>query len=334
MNKITYLFGAGASYGERSELGAIIKGVPIISEFEKAIKFVIDSLTEIYNNPSLRNNAKVEIDKICEDLQWLADRCKEYPTIDTYAKMLFVTDRMPDYERLKRILSIFLTLEQFLVPRDLRYDGFIASLISDYGELPPINILTWNYDIQFELAYADYSKRRKEIPYLWDELNVINKTFGTGKMDAKGFSITKLNGMALFIDKNAKNLVELSKFFYGNDIVNELSVINKILKNDNYENTLSYSWERDKSFMSKIAERVRETTSLIIIGYSFPYVNRDVDREILQKMTSLRKIYIQNPNASEIKESIEATLSPMQTKNIEFVFKDKNLSQFFIPPEL
>ena len=56
-------------------------------------------------------------------------------------------------------------------------------------------------------------KRRKEIPYLWDELNVINKTFGTGKMDAKGFSITKLNGMALFIDKNAKNLVELSKFF-------------------------------------------------------------------------------------------------------------------------
>lgn len=334
MNKITYLLGAGASYGERSKSGEIIKGVPIISEFEKAIKFVIESLIKIYNDPHSNESIRESINKINKDLQWLADRCKEYPTIDTYAKMLFVTNRMPDYKRLKRILSIFLTLEQFLIPRDLRYDGFIASLINEYGEFPPIDILTWNYDIQFELAYADYSKREKDIPNLWDELNVINKTYGTGKIDARGFSITKLNGMALFINKNAKNLVELSKIFYGDDIINELNVVNRILNNDNYENTLSYSWEHNKLFMAKVAERVREATSLIVIGYSFPYVNRDVDREILQKMTSLRKIYIQNPNASEIKESIEATLSPMQTKNIEFVFKDKNLSQFFIPPEL
>ncbi|MCL1625734.1 hypothetical protein [Bacteroides caecicola] len=334
MNKITYLLGAGASYGERSKSGEIIKGVPIISEFEKAIKFVIDSLINIYNGPYSNNIIKEIINKIHEELRWLADKCKEYPTIDTYAKMLYVTDRKVDYERLKRILAIFLTLEQFFVPRDLRYDGFIASLIDNSGALPPIDILTWNYDVQFELAYKDYLNGPKNISYLWDNLNVINKTIETDKMNANGFSITKLNGMALFIDKDDSSLMDLFSDKYDN-IASRLAVFNKISKYNNlYNNTLSYSWEHNNYFMSKIAERVKETTSLIVIGYSFPYVNRDVDREILQKMTSLRKIYIQNPNASEIKESIEATLSPMQTKNIEFVFKDKNLSQFFIPPEL
>lgn len=334
MSKIAYLLGAGASYGERSESGIIIRGVPIISEFEEAIMFVRGELHKVYKGPYSNNIIKEIIDKIHEDLQWLVDRCKEYPTIDTYAKMLFVTNRKEDYERLKRILTIFLTLEQFFVSRDLRYDGFIASLIDNSGVFPPIDILTWNYDVQFELAYADYSKGPKSIHYLWDDLNVTNKTIGTRKMNAKGFSITKLNGMALFVNRYNNSLMDLFSNEYNN-IASKLAAFNKISKyNDLYDNTLSYSWEHNDNFMFEVAERVKNTTSLIVIGYSFPYVNRDIDRRILQGMTLLRKIYIQDPNASEIKESLEATLSPAQTKNIKFIFKDKNLSQFFIPPEL
>lgn len=37
MNKITYILGAGASYGERDKEGEIKRGVPIISEFSIAI---------------------------------------------------------------------------------------------------------------------------------------------------------------------------------------------------------------------------------------------------------------------------------------------------------
>lgn len=333
MSKITYLFGAGASYGERGENGVILKGVPIISEFNKAISLIRTSLINEYNSPSTKEGKTREcITRINEELTWLFDRCKEYPTIDTYAKILFVTQRNIDYERLKRILSLFLTLEQLSTPHDLRYDGFIASLIDNTKKLPPIDILTWNYDFQFEIAYSDYSDSGKYIANLWKELNVLSKTIDTGEKDKNQFSIIKLNGTALFIDRDdGKTIIDILNGGYKRNAA--LIKASEILEYNNiFQNSLSYSWERNDYFIKRIADRVQDTTSLVVIGYSFPYVNRDVDREIIQSMKNLKKVYIQDPLADEIKESVQAVLLG-NIKEIEII-SQKNTRQFFIPNEL
>lgn len=333
MSKVTYLWGAGASFGERSEKGNIVRGVPIISEFPKAISSLISSLLGAsktrHSNPSYEEAIKY---CISDNLELLQKYCASYPTIDTYAKMLFVTQKYSEYERLKQILSVFLLYHQITFPRDLRYDGFIASLIDQAGNFPNINILTWNYDIQFETAYADYSKSGKFIPYLWNELNVINKTIGTQKIHETRFSITKLNGMALFINKNSKSLIDLLNGGYQNDKA-KLEELYKALNYISiYKNTLSYAWERNGDFITKVSERVKDTTSLVVIGYSFPYVNREIDRAIIQNMEHLERVYIQDPFANEIKESVEAVLSDKMSQ-VDIITKT-NTKQFFIPNEL
>ena len=324
---VTYLLGAGASFGNRETNGCIIRGVPIVSELDMAIKQVVN----ILKSKSLDIDQE-SLNSIIADLTWLLNNCNSYPTIDTYAKMLYVTGKDSEYNKLKRTLSIFFLLEQLYFKHDQRYDSFIASLLDENKKFPPINILTWNYDIQFELAYSDYSSRGKYITYLWDELNVICKTRETEENMKKDFSIIKLNGIALFANISGKNIVDLFNGGYKND--ETISEVDKISKQYIYRNFLSYSWEKNPTFMSRNLDRISETTSLVIIGYSFPYVNREIDRQIIQSMGSLKRIYIQDPNASEIRENIDAILTDEQKRSVEYIFKDKSLRQFFIPNDL
>ena len=60
-----------------------------------------------------------------------------------------------NYERIKQLIDIFFIIEQFLREFDLRYDLFLASVLRQHKDesiyLPPeINILSWNYDYQFD----------------------------------------------------------------------------------------------------------------------------------------------------------------------------------------
>ena len=332
MSNITYLLGAGASFGERNKNGEITRGVPIVSEFSKSINYIKGLLTYTYNKSTTTVKTKEHIYKIREELDWLSKRCDEYPTIDTYARMLYVTKKDKTYERLKKVLSVFLLLVQKHKGHDLRYDGFIASLIDDEKHFPPINILSWNYDAQFEMAYSDYASNGKYIFNQWEELNVMNKTIEAWEENKKSrISIIKLNGTAFFVKK-----MDIIDPFYGGYKDDDSFYENMFncLTQDIYKNTLSYAWEKYEYFIDKAISKTEHTDILIVIGYSFPYVNRSIDQELLQSMKNLNKIYIQNPNASEIKESLESILTKEQCKNVEFIFKDKNLSQFFIPARL
>ena len=174
MSKVTYIFGAGASFGERTpspsnpNLKDISRGLPIVSELQAAIKsqiYLLEGRHAIEDFNELGIN-KDEAAFLKNTLQILADICASYPTIDTYAKQLFVTKRNDirltstlnenSYNALKRLLSVAFLLLQEENKRDLRYDGFIASLINAKREFPPMTILSWNYDIQFEMAYSGY----------------------------------------------------------------------------------------------------------------------------------------------------------------------------------
>ena len=76
---------------------------------------------------------------------------------------------------------------------------------------------------------------------------------------------------------------------------------------------------------------IKRTDVLVIIGYTFPFFNRQTDRQILQCIKPNTKIYIQDLNPERIKQSLMAVLPDFPEEQI---FLRKDVDQFFLPPEL
>lgn len=351
---MTYLLGAGASFGERGTnrdgKKTFVRGLPVINEIQEAVAYLTRGI-DITNPLSIKMATKdLNVDaqgyvNLISKLRIFQEMCASFPTIDTLAKQLFVTNRpfiskngnKVNYEELKTLLSVALLMLQNEDTRDLRYDGFIASLIDKNRNFPPMTILSWNYDAQFELAYSGYYAREKYIPTLWGELNVLNKTYPTKFDINRPFAMIKLNGTAFFTDMrypteiNGTSVPGLRDCFYGGDEYNKYQYGAEYLSKSVYHNTLSYAWEDDhySSIRNAAIQRTEDTEELIVIGYSFPYVNNEMDSLIIQQMRHLNKIVIQDKNFEDIKERIEGILAPTG-RNIEMVSK-KNLQQFYIP---
>lgn len=359
MSRITYLLGAGASYGERrrDERGQIIgftRGLPVVNEFAQALH-----LLQTGNDPgpgirfpqeeaAKRGVTLSQYEDVNHKLSLLEKACTSFPTIDTLAKQLYVTrgqfwtsekERI-GYRDLKRYISAALLMMQSEEKRDLRYDGLIASLINQYREFPAMTILSWNYDVQFEMAYSGYYTRERYIPTLWEELNVFNKMYPTEFDAEKPFAMIKLNGTALFTDNTleawqvgTKGVNRVTDCFYGGANEKPFQYGFKYLNGENYDNMLSYAWEKQNQVAldNAIEKRVYDTEELIVIGYSFPYVNNTMDSFILESMPMLRKVIIQDLEDKfvDVKERIEAIMEG-GNKKIEIIHK-KNLQQFYIP---
>ena len=348
MSKIVYLLGAGASYGEREKddkgqeiFGVIKRGVPIVSEFSKTIDQVIINIRNgDYNNTLPNSNELTDKDRVIKELNWLKESCENYPTIDTYAKMLYVKGEIGIYNRLKKALSVFLLLVQNVNKRDLRYDGFIASLITENGTLPDINILSWNYDAQFELASSGYEDQsNRDMLQIWGKLEILHKNIPLKTKQVNKFSITKLNGTAFSFYNDNHKIIDIFFNHQGQSLVNLSSIL--LSDSENVQVGLSFAWEKEEkdtsskkeTFIEQVQKKTFDAEVLVVIGYSFPYVNREIDRALLGNMFGLKKIYIQDPNPEEIKESLLATLYPNKETLYTWVLS-KNTRQFIIPNEL
>lgn len=355
MSRVTYILGAGASFGERKrnnegKITEFTRGLPVVNELERAIQLLQRSEgTSVFFAAEEAKKRKVTLEQyqyVAHRLYLLQQACTSFPTIDTLAKQLYVTgDKFfisngeeIDYARLKHYLTTTLLMLQDEKKRDLRYDGFIASLINSSRKFPPMTILSWNYDVQFEMAYSGYYTSDRYIPSLWKELNVFNKMYPTEFDYNSPFAMIKLNGTALFtdsnldkIDINGKKVNRVTDCFYGGAKETPYQYGYKYMNSSNYNNLLSYAWEDDNMAMlqKNIGVRTYDTEELIVIGYSFPYVNNEVDSYILQNMYNLKKVVIQDSNFADIKERIEGILEPVKRSPI--IVSKKNLQQFYIP---
>lgn len=327
MSKVTYLLGAGASYGERYSNSTMIKrGLPIVGEIAEECQRLIASI----------NHDEIPGIKLLKtELQWLYESCVSYPTIDTYARQLFVTHQNKAYHRLKKVLSAFFMLEQFYHPHDLRYDGFVASIIHNDGTFPPINILTWNYDSQLEIVLKDYLNANN-ISEVWGKLGVINKSCRQYGIGSK-MHLFKLNGTAYMHQITESGVMYPSLLFSNNKEIDFLSEVIRIyykLPENVVENELSYAWDvyqTDGDFKNDIKMQIKDTEKLVIIGYSFPYVNREMDRFLFDNMPDLSSIVIQDQNYEAIKEKVGAIcLSLSHQTHINYTHH-KDLCQFYIP---
>ena len=292
MNKVTYLLGGGAS----------CNALPMVKDFaERLSRFnndvLLPAVTKAYGTPGQPFQKEYLLwprgsfaKELAESLGWLGNETKRHASIDTYAKKLFIRndeEAQAYLYKLKTTLSCYLLLEQSLNPVDKRYDSFFASILTRKSagipSLPEaVNIVTWNYDTQLEKSYKEFCE---DFAFVHEGIT-------------KARNIIRLNGVCgLPHRSDTKDLchMDFSKSFFES-VLNlfEGHVRNAI----GYLPRISFAWEKD-DLVAEITEMIKETTTLVIIGYSLPYFNRDIDRALFEIMApTLQKIFIQVPESA------------------------------------
>jgi hypothetical protein len=114
----------------------------------------------------------------------------------------------------------------------------------------------------------------------------------------------------------------------------------KLFSSDDESLMISFAWEkefeskRDYYFANSKLEYAkalaRGTDILIVIGYSFPYFNREVDKEIFAEMPTLKKIYFQDPQLDGQYLYNQFNLLKDKVK-VEHI---KDVNNYFVPYEL
>lgn len=354
MTDVVYLMGAGASFGKRGkedlfhkveinsgnavstnyiQYANILEGMPLVIEIPQRILYICelirnsDSTTDFYvTQPSIEFTK----DRLVKDLMWLYEGAIKHATIDTFAKKLFLTGRVEEYNKLKKLLAIYFIIEQVINKPDSRYDTFLANILTPKLEIPNrIKILTWNYDSQFEIAFNEYKKTiisPKDIGCYSLHDNEITKSPAIFKINGTA-SFNNWNSLANFRSNHKLNKTILDKIIYA--------------YKDN-ESLLSFAWETSKKKSDDIPtiktaiEQIKEARILVVVGYTFPFFNRVVDKSLISSMDYLNKIYIQDPRANEVMQNIDAVLPVHKKKPYEpvSIIPITNCDQFYLPPEL
>ena len=339
MSKVVYLLGAGASFGTRENgIGSpIVTGLPIVSEIEGELESMANLLVSLPLNDKDLEECK---QRLVKDFRDLKDQCAG-STIDSYAKKLWLQNDMQGFSRVELLLTIFFILEQIVHRPDARYWAFLSKVaprdkgIDALSLLEEIGILSWNYDNQIELAYRQFFG--DNYSYIRERLGIYDvKDYEQKHQSQKYCKIIKLNGTANFTQE--EDWLSSS----DNNTIDE-TVLKKVLKR--YDECiqrgtcygmlrLNFAWEKrwsEDMLTYKIPQLVHDAQTLIVIGYTFPDYNRDIDRTIFENMPNLRNIYIQDPNAEHVEQNILLIASQIHLK-IE-LFKNR-IEQFLLPPEL
>jgi len=261
--------------------------------------------------------------KLLQCVEWLIDETEKHASIDTYAKKLIIRGDGQKLLELKATLSVFFVIEQSRRVVDPRYDSFIASIIK---YMPPgpatfpnnLKILTWNYDMQLEKAFYEYCL---------DENLVVRQV-------ALAHNIVRINGVAGTVQAGhiGTNYTNVLKPFTINTIIDTLDMFGKYLERPSeFQPDIKFAWEQPEFYIERICKPIASTANiLVIIGYSFPFFNREIDRLLLSLMKNLSKIYVQLPQQShhDIGERLNAL-----GKNLPEIAYISDLDRFYIPYE-
>jgi len=373
---ITYYLGAGAS----------ANALPVVATMNDRMQFFINGLDLIDKREILNIELNIrERSPVQKKFQELLNQTRKHASIDTFAKKLHIKKQTRDLRLLKTLLSSYLIYEQlneadmkelqhnnvyqiskfeapttsrqFEIERfkskietriDYRYDSFFATLLSaDNKRLGNnINIISWNYDSQIELAYADFVN--SSIDVIREDLDMFPNSRSELTESEDDPKIIKLNGTAgLFYGKDKKESIsdhssqsgfdiELLKFMLGHAV----DLLNPAIPRLPFISYpfVNFAWEKNETgYQAKGVEEAKKiidkTNILVVIGYSFPTFNRDVDKEILND-NELDKIYIQAPakDMNAIKQRILGLLGNSVAENM--FFPHDEIEQFLIPYEM
>jgi len=259
-----------------------------------------------------------------DSMTWLMTEAKNHTSVDTFAKMLHLTNDDKGLARLKATLATYLVIAQAMYGTDLRYDGFLATILQHERFRSPlipdhIRIATWNYDLQLEKAFYRYSQNTQGVFQAITSNPHVIRVNGLAGLEWPG-TFSKYTETALRPFSIETVLISLEMYsVFVTDIGRPFF-------------NIQFAWEQDPViFQRNIAPAIEDTTILIDIGYSFPFFNRDVDRILLNCMIKLKKIYIQvlRPEHDAIKSRLQSIISVLP--EVQYIYDEK---RFFIPYEL
>ena len=98
--------------------------------------------------------------------------------------------------------------------------------------------------------------------------------------------------------------------------------------------SLSFAWEKqnaDSSIINFSIQGTNDAEVLVVIGYSFPFFNREVDREIIGAMKNLKIVYFQSPEANSLRDRFYGIRPDIAKDHLHPI---TDVYQFFLPPEL
>lgn len=345
--KITYVLGAGASFN----------ALPVVNE----LAIIAGCMLTYFDRKTLNSDSYYPKPKF-EKTRKLITEVSRHHSIDTLARKIWIKNKPlrgkgefdEEYQRLKNLITAILYFKQilknpnidsddefkeFLEKRkskfeliiDPRYEAFFASILNEDFTIPDnFNFISWNYDFQMErtLEYYQNCKTIKDIGNFY-KINYLN--FENSDINGQ---IIKLNGTCLFIDENSQIIDstefndELLKRFIDaiSDDTDEIKKICSLIK---------FAWEKESDISNHHAiasQKIKESDFVVVIGYSFPIFNRQVDIDLFKNFRlNSTKIIIQAPESDvnqyiEQLESIKSGLSKGATSIT-------NLDQFYIPNE-
>lgn len=374
--QIVYFLGAGASANAIPTINGIRTRINDLQVYLS--NYLKENLNEAaFNelNVILKDNQNI-LFKIIEELKWLYVQTKHHQTVDTFAKKLFLQESN-DLKKLKRALITYFYFEQSMKFEwaenkisefngyenllDLRYDSLLANIIHrKNGKLEfedNLNIITWNYDLQIDIALKNYFNlplnEIKDSLRIHPNRNSFELPIGELIIKEK-FQVIKLNGNA-FLDYGLQNgsvetIYDKSRneldpqaiiAMYLDELRNEFGKELK-LKDSAAFKYFNFAWESHENYGSNYigrnnviesAKKIIDTADvLIVIGYSFPSFNFDIDKYLFTNI-SLKELIIQDENPDYIKERMKPLFkqmySPNHKDNPTFNYTPIHISQYF-----
>ena len=333
---ITYLFGAGAS----------ALAIPVVEKLSQAMFKMSEDIKSKLKNSEINVSHRAELYSFAQNLFWLYKESSDHYTIDTYAKKLFIQKKYDELNKLKITLSLFFNIYQNITLDngsraniDKRYISFFAGLLqfnnAYEADIPEgINFLSWNYDAQFELAFQDFFQ-----PSKLDSIQSRIRTFPSKRRsyNANGDErLIHLNGIAGFYERSRTEITHNFalgdlNLSYNKLIENTVDLINNLHKKQYYLDKLFYfAWEKDEYYpqegIKKAIKIMSKTDIVVVIGYSFPFFNRSIDKKLFEVLKSNSKVYYQ-----DLKPDSNFLINTYDVKNVKSI---ENCNQFFLPPEL
>jgi len=313
-----YLLGAGAS----SQV------LPLASELSKRLRSFADELKKAGpKKPRGTGDAPIwgdDREKLFEAINWLANESSHHFSVDTLAKKLFFRGDIQNLKKLKASLSAFLVIEQSRNHVDQRYDAFLASILKFDSNrnvsLPEhLRILTWNYDTQLEKAFHgfcdNYDMVIRDVAFN-ERIYRINGRCGTQPPGHIG------NAFQTILNSTNNPAWEA-----GINLYNEY-----MAEPSSPEPEINFAWEDPTHNKLKNAglNILSDVTDIVIIGYSFPYFNREIDDLIFKQFSHIDRIYLQYPEGvhATVEDRIK-TLLPLNEEIIRITSTDL----FYIPDD-
>ena len=313
-----YLLGAGAS----SQV------LPLASGLSERLKTFADELKKAGpKKPRGTGAAPIwgdDRERLFEAINWLAEESSHHFSVDTFAKKLFFRSDIQNLKKLKASLSAYLVIEQSRNHVDQRYDAFLASILKFDNNrnvsLPEhLRLLTWNYDTQLEKAFYGFCDNYDMViqDVAFNEcIYRINGRCGTHPRGHIGYAFRSI------LNSTNKPAWEAGINLYNEYMTNPSSP----------DPEIDFAWEdptlnKLKNVGLKILANV---TDIIIIGYSFPYFNREIDDLIFKQFSHLHRIYLQYPE--DVHSTIEDRIKNLLPLNDEII-RISSTDLFHIPDD-